>query len=138
MSDASTQELIGELRRSVRRWKTLALILMVGLDLVLAVGVGATIVQVQGASAARDAELAARQQAEQARDEAERNRQTAEAFRGDGPEQIRPLACISLVALKRRTSARPENEYPVRSMMRTTEEYLDDIFVYTRAPLAPR
>ena len=77
MSDASTQELIGDLRRSLRRWKTLALILVVGLGLVIAVGVGAATVQVQRLRAARDAEMEARERAEGAQELAERNRRMA-------------------------------------------------------------
>src|SRR5262249_36811248 len=76
MSDASTQELIDNLRRSVRRWKTLALTLLVGLGVVLVLGVGATVVQVQRArqeaQAAREAEMEARQRAEEAHDQAQR------------------------------------------------------------------
>src|SRR5262245_2908169 len=68
MSDASTHELIDNLRQSVRHWKTLALTLLVGLGLVIVVGTGTIIIQVQRArheaEAARQAEMEGRQQAE--------------------------------------------------------------------------
>src|SRR5262249_58439541 len=77
MSNSPTQELIDDLRRSVRRWKTLALTLLVGLGLVVVLGVGATLVQAgrarQAEQAAREAEMQARQQAEEAQDQARRN-----------------------------------------------------------------
>jgi len=65
MSDASTQELIVNLRRSIRRWKTLALALLVALAFVIVVGSGTAVLQLQRARAARQAELEARWQAEQ-------------------------------------------------------------------------
>jgi len=77
MSDASIQELIDNLRQSLRRWRTLALILIVGLGLVIALGVGAATVQVQRMRAARDAAMEARQQTEAAQELAERNRRMA-------------------------------------------------------------
>jgi hypothetical protein len=84
MSDASTRELIDNLRRSLRRWKTLALILVGGLGLVSALGVGAAFVQVQRVRAARDAAMEARQRAAEAQDQATRNlekaRQTLDAL----------------------------------------------------------
>jgi hypothetical protein len=68
--------MIDNLRRSVRRWKTLALTLLVGLGVVIVLGIGATVVQVQRArqqaEAARQAEMEARQQAEEAQDQARR------------------------------------------------------------------
>ena len=74
MSDTPTQELIDNLRHSVRRWKIFALTLLVGLGLVILLGVGATVVQVrrarQAEQAAREAEMQARQQADEARDQA--------------------------------------------------------------------
>ena len=77
MSNTPTQELIDDLRRSVRRWKTLALTLLVGLGVVMVLGSGVAIV---GAHRARHAEEAARQaameawqQAEEAQDQARRN-----------------------------------------------------------------
>jgi uncharacterized protein HemX len=77
MSDTPTQDLIDDLRRSVRRWKTLALTLLVGLGLVVVLGVGATVVQAgrarQAEQAAREAEMQARQQAEVAQEQARRN-----------------------------------------------------------------
>ena len=77
MSNTPTQELIDNLRRSVRRWKALALTLLVGLGLVVVLGVGAAVVQAgrarQAAEAAREAEMQARQQAEKAEDQARRN-----------------------------------------------------------------
>jgi hypothetical protein len=73
MSDVSTQELIDNLRRSVRRWKTLSLTLLAALGLVILLGAGTGVVQVQRLRAARQAEMEARQQAEEARDQARRN-----------------------------------------------------------------
>ena len=77
MSNTPTQELIDDLRRSVHRWKTLALTLLVGLGLVVVLGVGAMVVQAgrarQAEQAAREAEMLARQQAEAAEDQARRN-----------------------------------------------------------------
>jgi uncharacterized protein HemX len=77
MSNTPTQELIDNLRRSVRRWKALALTLLVGLGLVVVLGVGAAVVQAgrarQAEQAARDAEMQARQQAEEAENQARRN-----------------------------------------------------------------
>jgi hypothetical protein len=82
MSDAPTQQLVDNLRRSVHRWKTLALTLLVGLGLVTVLGVGAAVVQVQRArqqaKAALQAEMEARQQAEEAQDQARRNLYTAQ------------------------------------------------------------
>jgi hypothetical protein len=67
MSDIPTLELIENLQRSVRRWKTLALTLLVGLGLVIIVGGTVTAVQAQRArqdrAAAQQAEMEARQQA---------------------------------------------------------------------------
>jgi uncharacterized protein HemX len=77
MSDASSKELIDNLQRSLRRWKKIALVLMVGLGLVIALGVGAATVQVQRMRAARDAEMDARHKAEEAQELAERNRRMA-------------------------------------------------------------
>jgi hypothetical protein len=75
MSDTPTQELIDDLRRSARRWKTLALTLLVGLGFVIALGMGiATVMTVRArhqAELARQAEEEARIQAEHARREAE-------------------------------------------------------------------
>jgi hypothetical protein len=77
MSDASIQELIDNLRRSVHRWRTLALTFLIGLGLVIVLGAGATVVQVrrarQAEQAAREAEMQARQQAEEAQYQARRN-----------------------------------------------------------------
>jgi cytoskeletal protein RodZ len=73
MSDASVQEIIDNLRRSVRRWKTLSLTLLVALGFAIVVGSGTALAQVQRARAARQAELEARQQAEQQLDAALRN-----------------------------------------------------------------
>ena len=75
MSATSNQVLIDDLRRSVRRWKTLALTLLVGLGLVFIGGVTVTGVQAQRA---RQAEAAARQAEMEARNQAERARQAAE------------------------------------------------------------
>src|SRR5262249_61657988 len=58
MSNTPTQELIDDLRRSVRRWKTLALTLLLGLGVVMVLGGGAAVMQVQRA---RQQEEAARQ-----------------------------------------------------------------------------
>jgi hypothetical protein len=77
MSDTPTQELIDSLRRSVRRWKTLALTLLVGLGLVIVLATGTAVLWVQRArqaeEAARQAEMEARQRAEAAQDQARRN-----------------------------------------------------------------
>jgi cell division protein FtsB len=75
MSDAYTQEKFEHLRRSVRRWKTLALTLLVGLGLVIVLATGAAVLWVQRA---RQAEEAARQAEMDAREQAERVRQVAE------------------------------------------------------------
>ena len=75
MSNMPTLELIENLQRSVRRWKTLALTLLVGLGLVFVGGVTVTGVQAQRA---RQAEAAARQAEMEARNQAERARQAAE------------------------------------------------------------
>jgi len=76
MSDTPTQELIDNLRRSVRRWKTLALTVLIGLGVVMVLGGGTAVMQVQRArqqaEAARQAEMEARQQAEEAQDQARR------------------------------------------------------------------
>jgi uncharacterized protein HemX len=76
MSDTPTRELIEELRRSVRRWKTLALTLLVGLGLVIVLATGTAVLGVHRArqqeEAARQAEMEARQQAEEAQDQARR------------------------------------------------------------------
>jgi len=68
MSATSNQVLIDDLRRSVRRWKTLALTLLVGLGLVIVLGVRTGAIQVrqarQQAEAARDAEMEARKAVE--------------------------------------------------------------------------
>jgi uncharacterized protein HemX len=68
--------MIDHLRRSVRRWKTLALTLLVGLGVVIVLGAGAAVVQGhrarQAEEAARQAEMEARQQAEEAQDQARR------------------------------------------------------------------
>ena len=72
-ADIPTQEL-DKLRQSVRRWKTLALTLLVGMGLVIVLGTGAAAVRVdrarQAEQAAREAEMQARQQADEARDQA--------------------------------------------------------------------
>lgn len=77
MSGTPTEELIDHLKRSVRRWKTLALTLLIGMGLVIVFGVGATVVQArrarQAEMAARQAEMEARQRAEEAQDQARRN-----------------------------------------------------------------
>ena len=77
MPNTSSPELIETLRRSVRRWRTLALTLLIGLGLVIVLGIGATVVQVgrarRAAQAAHKAEMQARQQAEEAEDQARRN-----------------------------------------------------------------
>ena len=77
MSNTPTQKLINDLRRSVRRWKTLALTLLLGLGVVMVLGGGAAVMQVQRArqqeEAARQAEMEARQQAEEAQEQARRN-----------------------------------------------------------------
>jgi hypothetical protein len=74
MSDIPTQDLIDNLRRSVRRWKTLALTFLVVLGLVIVLGTGAAVVRAdrarQAEQAAREAEMQARQRAEEARDQA--------------------------------------------------------------------
>ena len=68
MAATPTQELIENLQRSVRRWKGLALTLLVGLSLVVLLGFGATTVLMlrarHEAQAARDAELEARRAVE--------------------------------------------------------------------------
>jgi len=68
MPATPTQELIDNLQRSVRRWKGLALTLLVGLSLVVLLGFGATTVLMlrarHEAQAARDAELEARRAVE--------------------------------------------------------------------------
>jgi hypothetical protein len=64
--------MMDNLRRSVRRWKTLALTLLVALGLVILLGAGTGVVQVQRLRGARQAEMEARQQAEEARDQARR------------------------------------------------------------------
>ena len=75
MSNIPTLEMIENLQRSVRRWKTLALTLLVGLGLVIVCGVTVTGVQAQRArqeaAAARQAEMEARHQAERVRQAAE-------------------------------------------------------------------
>jgi uncharacterized protein HemX len=67
MSETPTQELIDDLRSSVRWWKAIALTLLAGLCLVIVLGIGAaTVATVQAqrarqqAEAARDAEMEAR------------------------------------------------------------------------------
>jgi hypothetical protein len=71
MPDTPTQELIDNLRRSVRLWKALALTLLAGLGLVILLGIGMATVMTararQEAQAARDAEMEARRRAEEAR-----------------------------------------------------------------------
>ena len=68
MSDTPTQELIEDLRRSVRLWKSLALTLLATLVVVMVLGIGmATVLAVrvtQQAQAARQAEVKARMAAE--------------------------------------------------------------------------
>jgi hypothetical protein len=75
MSETPTQELIDDLRRSVRRWKTFALPLLVGLGLVIVLEMGIAMVMTvrarHQAELARPAEKEARIQAEHARREAE-------------------------------------------------------------------
>jgi cell division protein FtsB len=72
MSDTPVQTEIDNLRRSVRRWKALALTLLSGLVVVFIVGTTIALVQLrharQEAHAARQAEMEARRQAEDARD----------------------------------------------------------------------
>jgi hypothetical protein len=70
MSNTPTQELIDNLRRSVRRWKTLALTLLAALGLVIVVGTVTAVVQVQMARVARQSAMDAREQVEQERLEA--------------------------------------------------------------------
>jgi hypothetical protein len=77
MSATPTEERIDNLRRSVRRWKTLALTLLVGLGVVMVLGAGAAVGQAQRArhqeEAARQAEMEARQRADDALEQARRH-----------------------------------------------------------------
>jgi hypothetical protein len=75
MSNLPTLELMEKLQRSVRRWKTLALTLLVGLGLVIVCGASVAGVKVERA---RRAEMEARQAEMEARHQAERVRQAAE------------------------------------------------------------
>src|SRR5262245_43351645 len=92
MSDTPTQELIDDLRRSIRRWKALALTLLAGLGLVVVFGTWTTTVLTlrarQQAEAARQAEMEAREQAEQARDEADAARRDAGRANGLAQERL--------------------------------------------------
>jgi hypothetical protein len=69
MPDTPTPELIDNLRRSVRRWKALALTLLAGLGVVIVLGMTATAIQIQrarqAAQAERDAALEAQRAVEQ-------------------------------------------------------------------------
>ena len=65
MADASSQEMIDNLRHSVRRWKTLSLTLLATLGLAIGFACGTAVAQLQHVMAAREAELEARRQAEQ-------------------------------------------------------------------------
>ena len=81
MSNTPTQNEIDSLRRSVRRWKTLALALLAALGGVIGLGATTAAIQAQRArdeaAVARQAEMEARQQAEEARDQARRNLEKA-------------------------------------------------------------
>jgi hypothetical protein len=81
MSNTPTPSEIDGLRRSVRRWRTLALALLSGLVVVFIVGTTMALVKLQHARqeahAARQAEMEVRRQAEDARDEATKNLEKA-------------------------------------------------------------
>jgi hypothetical protein len=66
MPDTPTPKLINNLRRSVRRWKALALTLLAGLSLVIVLGMTAAAIQVQRARQAAQAERDAALEAQRA------------------------------------------------------------------------
>jgi hypothetical protein len=67
MPEPLAPEIVDRLRKSARRWKALALSLLVGLGLVTVLGIGGTAVSVGQAQRARQEAEAARQQAEEAK-----------------------------------------------------------------------